>query len=471
MCDNPRKLYLNPEDCSVPDADRFFVESLYIQHLKCSQIRMKILRISLLLLVVCTSLQAQNLIPNPGFESYSQVPCGCMQGSLSSYVSGWENAGSGTPDFICSEAKEECYASPHSNHWDSYGSEDPHGGKGMGMIMTSGHGGTYREYLGVTLTQPLVKGNKYYAEFYVTLGDYCGAATNNIGMLFRTGTFSAAADYIITGEPQVNVKTVIDQTNGWYKVSGTFVAQEAYTYVIIGNFFSPANTIVKEMPKAESYESPHTYRTSMAAYFIDDFTLREAKFHVTVKGDTLVTTGATATLKASGGSTYTWADAERPDVVIGGGEELKVNMNKKRTFIVRSEGDSAMITVNVQKPASAYMSELNGRKVRKGRNIEVTGDEITIQVFDKNEVDGDSVSLYYGDSLIVEHLAITHKKVSITIHVDKSKPRQIVLYAENMGSTPPNTACVVIKDGRNSTEVVLQSDYKYCDSVMLTYKE
>lgn len=432
---------------------------------------MKLIHTLLLFLFLAAVAQAQNLIPNPGFENYSQVPCNCMQGSLSAYVSGWENAAAGTPDFICSESDDKCYASTHSKHWDSYGEETPHGGKGMGMIMTSAHGGTFREYLGVTLTQPLVKGNRYYAEFYVSLGDFCGAATNNMGMLFRTGTFSASPDYIITGTPQVNVPTVIDQTNGWYKVSGTFIAQDAYTYVIIGNFFTPANTIVKEMPKAASYESPHTYRTSMAAYFIDDFMLREQKVFLAVTGDTLVTTGTTATLTARGGSTYTWADAERPSVIIGGGEQLKVNMNKKRTFIVRSEGDSAMITVNVRKPESAYMAELNGRKVRKGRNIEVHGDEVTIQVFDKNEVDGDSISLYYGDSLIVEHLAITHKKESFTIHIDKSKPRQIVLYAENMGSTPPNTACVIIKDGRSSTEVVLQSDYKYCDSVMLTYKD
>lgn len=421
--------------------------------------------------LLCAMVHAQNLIPNPGFENYTQVPCGCMQGSLSQYVSNWENAASGTPDFICTEARKDCYAHPFSDHWDSYGAEQPRTGKGMGMIMTSGHGGTYREYLGVTLVQPLVKGTKYYAEFYVTLGDYCGVATNNMGMLFRTGPLVTSTDYLITGEPQVNCKTVIDQTNGWYKVSGTFIAADNYTHVVIGNFFLPEQTIVRTMPRAESYTSPHTYRSSMAAYYIDDFLLKESKFNIAVAGDTLVNTGTTATLRARGGTTYTWADAERPGTTIGNGEELKITMNKKRTFIVRSEGDSAMITVNVRKPASAYMSELNGRKVRKGRNIEVHSDVITIQVYDKNEVDGDSISLYYGDSLIVEHLAITHKKVSFTIKVDKTQPRQIVLFAENQGTTPPNTACIIIKDGRQSTDVVLQSDFKYCDSVMLTYKQ
>ena len=436
-----------------------------------SPTRMKFLRILLPVLIVCPTVNAQNLIPNPGFETYSEIPCACMQGSLSAYVSNWQNAAAGTPDFISTEAKEECYASAFSDHWDSYGHEQPHGGKGMGMIMTSGHGGTYREYLGVKLIQPLMKGTRYYAEYYVTLGDYCGIATNNLGMLFGKGELVASSDYIITGTPQVNSKTVVDQTDGWTKISGSFIAADNYTYVIIGNFFTQENTTVKVMPQAEKYENPHTYRTNMGAYFIDDFMLRELRFDLKVKGDTLVDIGTTASLIASGGTTYTWADAERPGVMIGGGEELKVNMNKKRTFIVYSEGDSAFITVDVRKPSSAYMQELNGRKVRKGRNIAIQSEEVTIQIYDKNEVDGDSVSLYYGDSLIVEHLAITHKKVSYTFKIDKTQPKQIVLFAENQGSVPPNTACIVVKDGRVSTEVVLQSDFKYCDSVMLTYDD
>ncbi len=429
------------------------------------------IRITAFALVLFTGLSAQNLIPNPGFEKYSKVPCECMHGSLRDYIDDWENAGGGTPDFICTKSAESCYASTNSSHWDSYGFEAPHGGDGMGMIMTSGHEGAYREYLGVTLTQPLKKGKKYYAEFYVTLGDWCGIATNNLGMLFRTGTFKAVFDNHIYGSPQINNATIIDQTKGWYKVSGTFVAGEDYTYVIIGNFASKENTSIKIMPRLESYPGEHTYRTSMAAYYIDDFMLREINSKLVVAGDTIVNAGTTATLVADGGVTYSWADVERPDVIIGGGDELKVTMNKKRTFNVYSGGDTAQITVNIRKPASAYMAELNGRKVRKGRNITVHSEEITIQVFDKNEVDGDSISLYYGDSLIVEHLALTKKKISFTIRVDKNKPRQIVLFAENQGSVPPNTACIVIKDGRNSTDVVLQSDFKYCDSVMLTYKE
>lgn len=61
--------------------------------------------------------------------------------------------------------------------------------------------------------------------------------------------------------------------------------------------------------------------------------------------------------------------------------------------------------------------------------------------------------------------------MSFTVRVDKTKPRQAVLYAENMGRMPPNAAYMIVKAGRKDTELVLQSDFKYCDSLMLTYKE
>jgi hypothetical protein len=101
----------------------------------------------------------------------------------------------------------------------------------------------------------------------------------------------------------------------------------------------------------------------------------------------------------------------------------------------------------------------------------VHSDEIIVSVHDKNEIDGDSISLYYGDSLIVEHLALTKKKQSFTIKVDKNYPRQIILYAENLGSIPPNTAELTIKDGKETTDIVLGSDFKWCDSIMILYKK
>ena len=115
--------------------------------------------------------------------------------------------------------------------------------------------------------------------------------------------------------------------------------------------------------------------------------------------------------------------------------------------------------------------ELNGREVKRGRTIIVHSDVIEISVYDKYTEDGDSISLYYGDSLIVQHFVLMNEDSTFTIRIDKEHPKQIILFAENLGTSPPNTAAMVLDDGRKETDVSLTSDLQSCDSFMLIYKE
>src|SRR5688572_15355224 len=72
------------------------------------------------------NVKAQNLIPNPGFESYKFLPCSCMQKNVDAYLKGWERVGAGTPDYINAKTPISCYANTQSNNWESCGSEIPH---------------------------------------------------------------------------------------------------------------------------------------------------------------------------------------------------------------------------------------------------------------------------------------------------------------------------------------------------------
>jgi hypothetical protein len=86
--------------------------------------------------------------------------------------------------------------------------------------------------------------------------------------------------------------------------------------------------------------------------------------------------------------------------------EFKSVMNKKRTFIVYGDnGESLEITVNVIRQEPVFVPALNGRKVKKGRTIDVHNEQVTVTVYDDNNVDGDSISLFNGDSCITQHLA------------------------------------------------------------------
>lgn len=418
-------------------------------------------------LLAASYTHAQNLVPNPGFEELLHIPCNCQQqGDMEHNVAGWKQGAESTADILTLKAQKDCYAHPLSNGGYKHGNEKPHSGETMAMIMTTANSGNWREYVGTTLTTPLEAGSKYYVEAWVSLVEGSGFATNNIGFLFRTGDYFTEAATVYYGTPQFNHTTIITTSNGWVKIGGTFTATENYTNVVIGNFL-PQEQLAKQVNKVEG---TYSRNGDMAAYYIDDIVVRRAG-NLSATGDTLVAIGNTATFLAKGGSTYKWVDVKNPNVVLGTTAEFKIPVHRKTTFRVSSGDDEVEITVNVRKSGPVYRDELNGRKVRKGRSLIVHNEEITIQVHDKNEVDGDSISLFYGDSLVAQHIALTKKKQSFTIKVNRHQPQQIILYAENLGSVPPNTAEMTIRDGKESTSIILGSDFKWSDSVMITYKE
>lgn len=408
----------------------------------------------------------QNLIPNPGFEKYTQLPCDCMQGDLSNYVEDWQNAGIGTADYIHSKTNESCYANPRSLHWDSYGYELPHGGDGMGMIMTEGKNGSYREYLGLVLNKPIKKGKEYYVEFYISLGDYSGLATNNLGLLFSIDKPKHGADGIIHSTPQINFEEVLTQVEGWVKVSGTFIADNNFKYMTIGNFSTNGSTSSQVMPKL-SYSGEHTYREGAAAYYVDDFLVEEMNpDKLTITGDTLVIEGGLSTLTANGANKYKWADEKQPSIIIAYGPELNRYIQNTTTFLLYTDIDTVAIKVNVQNMAVA---QLEGRNVAEKCVLSIYSDEIQIEVYDKSYVDGDILSLYNGSILIASHVVLEKNKKVFTVHIDRSKSTQIIVFAENVGQFSPNTACVIIKDGEHETEIMLESDFFTSDSVVLNY--
>lgn len=414
------------------------------------------------------SVFAQNLVPNPGFEELIKMPCNCMQNDMANYIKNWDCVTAGTADILNDQAGPSCYANTANTNSPALGTQTPHGGHGFAMVMTyCKDSRDYREYIGVKLSQPLIPGKRYYAEMYVSLADFSGFATNNIGISFFSGEFHKWPGYVITADPQINETTVVTNADGWVKVSGIFTAREAYTFLVIGNFIASANTSTTERKNTETTGYRAAYR-SYSGYYVDDVLVRPAST-LAVSGDTLVPAGNTAALLASGSKTYAWADSAKPGLILGRAAALKIPVEKKRTFYVYGDTDTTQITVNVSRAQT--LKELNGRKVKKGRTVEVHSDKITITVFDNNKIDGDSISLYYGDSCIVESYKLTKKKKTFVIHIDKEHPRQLILFAVNQGTMPPNTASVIIGDGKNSSNVVLSSDLKTCDSVQFIYKD
>jgi len=67
--------------------------------------------------------------------------------------------------------------------------------------------------------------------------------------------------------------------------------------------------------------------------------------------------------------------------------------------------------------------------------------------------------------MIIDKKTLTAKAHSFTLTLAEGKTNELILYADNLGDIPPNTALMIITDGVNRYEVRLSADLKNNASV------
>jgi hypothetical protein len=138
---------------------------------------------------------------------------------------------------------------------------------------------------------------------------------------------------------------------------------------------------------------------------------------------------------------------------------LKVSFEKpyKDSIEFAKEESSGIRITNVQK-----VIELDADEV----------DSIKCVLFDNGEIDNDTASVYLNDSLIIEKQRLSEHPLEFYLSIDKAKRIQkIKLFADNLGSIPPNTALLIITTRKNRYLINLSSDYSQNGSVEFFLKE
>jgi hypothetical protein len=106
-------------------------------------------------------------------------------------------------------------------------------------------------------------------------------------------------------------------------------------------------------------------------------------------------------------------------------------------------------------PAPEYTS----RNTRILKTLAISSETIRVDLYDNGEIDGDSVSLLYNGKMLAFKKRLSDKALTFNLVVDKDVPEnELVMYAENLGSIPPNTALMVVTDGTRRYEVRITSD-------------
>jgi len=98
------------------------------------------------------------------------------------------------------------------------------------------------------------------------------------------------------------------------------------------------------------------------------------------------------------------------------------------------------------------------RKAVLNRELLVESDSVRLSFYDNGEIDGDSISVFVNHQLVLSHQGLEAKAFNIYLHLDSTRElTEVSMFAENLGSIPPNTALMIVTDGKNRYEVFLSS--------------
>ena len=172
-------------------------------------------------------------MPNPSFEEYSSCPDSY---TIISYSIGW-NSYANTPDYFNICATDLAYSVPN-NGW---GNQNPFDGSAYAGLWAYYYPYSIngREFIGIKLKTPLILGEKYYISFKVSLSDLSNCGINKLGCLFLLNSINPIN---VNNNPHIYCLYPIIDKNNWTTISGSFVADSSYKYIVIGNFFDDFST-------------------------------------------------------------------------------------------------------------------------------------------------------------------------------------------------------------------------------------
>lgn len=202
------------------------------------------------LLLVFQGFGQINLVPNPSFEDTVSCPTG---GSAIDLAVGWQ-AFRNSPDYF--NSCNGSFVSIPSNFAGYAPAKD--GNAYSGFICFYSYLQNSREFIGISLNQSTIPGQKYFASFYISLAyniitSRMGIASNNLGIKMSTIPFTVSLPAPIDNSAQVYSNSIISDSTNWTKVSGSFIADSAYEYLMIGNFFTDSATTISVLDSNAIY--------------------------------------------------------------------------------------------------------------------------------------------------------------------------------------------------------------------------
>ncbi len=290
-----------------------------------------------------------------------------------------------------------------------------------------------------------------------------GAAQTVFGYWYGTATVkakSAASNYL--------VELILQPEKGYVKGILSYYFKSSFRSLAVKGNYDTKNRELR------LYNIPVTYYGSLSNMEVDCVMNMIATLRVAKAGSNLV------------GSFIGMPDYKYMCVDINFNLELNADMSKQDSVLnaLRNFKEQNQVwkpsvfdtlpSVNIiQRKVVNYVveKEFQERENILVQEIEVNSDSLTVDFYDNGEVDGDSISVFFNQQLMAFSQRLSTRSLHLDITLDTTRQHnELSMFADNLGSIPPNTALMIISDGTKEHQIRLSSSLEKNATVRIKRK-
>lgn len=136
-----------------------------------------------------------------------------------------------------------------------------------------------------------------------------------------------------------------------------------------------------------------------------------------------------------------------------------------------------LLTTTISKENASLVekaaAQIATREIETIKSVDIKSDSIMLTLYDNGEVDGDTVSVLLNGKVVMPLVGLSTNAINKTIYLtpEMGDSIKLIMYAENLGSIPPNTGLLIVHDGENTYYIRFSGDLQKNSAIILKRKK
>ena len=173
------------------------------------------------------------------------------------------------------------------------------------------------------------------------------------------------------------------------------------------------------------------------------------------------------------------AREEKQQIELAKKEQAAKDIAAKDAAIAQQKSNAlsaAASELNLQKEKTVIISQPAANAANRTtvlqQTVSFSSDSLLLSLYDNGEIDGDTVSVLMNGQLILAKQGLSTTAIKKTIYIPAGTNEvELLMYAESLGSIPPNTGLLVVRDGKSLYEVRFSGDLQKNASIVFKRKK